>query len=81
MRYRNLVLAPGSSKNGMELLRDFLGREPNSHAFFAKFGLNIEQTKPSRANKRSRFFAENPYPLASENEHDKSDAALVVHVN
>ena len=33
MRYRKLILAPGSTKPAMELLKDFLGREPNDKAF------------------------------------------------
>ena len=33
MRYRKRVLAPGSTKSGMELIEDFLGREPNDKAF------------------------------------------------
>ena len=34
MRYRRSVLAQGSQKPPQELLRDFLGRETNSKAFF-----------------------------------------------
>ena len=33
-RYRDLVLAPGSSKPPQDLVRDFLGREFNAKAFF-----------------------------------------------
>ncbi|KAI0648050.1 Metalloprotease [Trametes meyenii] len=33
MLYREKVLRPGSSKDEMDLLKDFLGREPNSEAF------------------------------------------------
>ena len=32
--YRATILARGSEKHGAELVRDFLGREPNSKAFF-----------------------------------------------
>ena len=32
--YRATILARGSEKRGSELVRDFLGREPNSKAFF-----------------------------------------------
>ncbi|KAI0632166.1 metallopeptidase MepB [Trametes polyzona] len=32
-RYREKVLRPGSSKDELDLLKDFLGREPNAEAF------------------------------------------------
>lgn len=58
MKYRKCILAPGSTKDGIELLRDFLGREPNSQAFFAKFGLNKEEGFRPSAHKRFRLFDE-----------------------
>jgi len=33
MRYRQAVLAPGSTRPAAQLLRDFLGREPNLDAY------------------------------------------------
>jgi len=33
MRYRQAVLAPGSTRPAAELARDFLGREPNLDAY------------------------------------------------
>lgn len=35
-RYRDKILSRGSERPGMEMVRDFLGREPNSQAFFAE---------------------------------------------
>ena len=40
MRYRSEVLATGGSRDGMEHLRAFLGREPSSDAFLARLGLS-----------------------------------------
>ena len=34
MRYRQTILARGSEATGTELVRAFLGRAPNSKAFF-----------------------------------------------
>jgi metallopeptidase MepB len=42
-RYRELVLKPGGSKKPMEILRDFLGREPNAEAFCKDLGLEARQ--------------------------------------
>jgi Zn-dependent oligopeptidase len=39
MRCRRAILAVGGTKNGMDLLRGFLGREPSSDAFLTKIGL------------------------------------------
>jgi len=35
-RYRNTILSRGGELRGMELVRGFLGREPNSQAFYAE---------------------------------------------
>jgi thimet oligopeptidase len=33
MRYRQAVIAPGAGKPAAQLVRDFLGREPNLDAY------------------------------------------------
>jgi len=43
VRFRNAILAQGDMKDGDVLVREFLGREPNSDAFFRK--LNITSGK------------------------------------
>ena len=39
MAYRKLVLEPNGSKDGRDLVRDFLGREPSSEPFLHKLGI------------------------------------------
>jgi len=39
-RYRDQVLAPGGSRDAIEHLRAFLGREPNNDAFLEYLGLS-----------------------------------------
>ena len=39
MRYRKLLLEPGSTKDGIELLRNFLGTEPDDKYFLLDQGL------------------------------------------
>lgn len=38
--YRRAVLEKGGSRDALDLLRDFLGREPDSRAFLAELGLD-----------------------------------------
>jgi Zn-dependent oligopeptidase len=37
--YRRLVLARGGTVEALDLVRDFLGREPNADAFLRELGL------------------------------------------
>jgi len=37
-RFRQIVLSPGGSRDAMDLVREFLGREPNNKAFIRSLG-------------------------------------------
>ncbi|KAA9338498.1 Zn-dependent oligopeptidase [Hymenobacter busanensis] len=39
LRYRDIVLAQGGTKEELDLVKEFLGREPNQEAFFKSLGL------------------------------------------
>jgi thimet oligopeptidase len=39
LRYRDIILANGSSKDELELVKEFLGRDPNNEAFLKDLGL------------------------------------------
>jgi len=39
LRYRDIILARGSSENELDLVREFLGREPNNKAFLKDLGI------------------------------------------
>ncbi len=38
-RYRDVILGKGGTKDPLDLVREFLGREPNSEAFTRSLGL------------------------------------------
>jgi thimet oligopeptidase len=39
LRYRDIILAKGSSEEPLDLVKEFLGREPNNKAFLKELGL------------------------------------------
>lgn len=40
--FRNSILRPGATRDAAELLRDFLGRDPENGPFLRSKGLKIE---------------------------------------
>jgi thimet oligopeptidase len=42
LRYRDIILAKGGSIDELEMVRKFLGREPNQDAFFRSIGLGVK---------------------------------------
>ena len=40
MKYRKLILEPGGAKDHLTMVKDFLGREPNSEALLKDLGVN-----------------------------------------
>lgn len=49
MRYRKCILEPGASKDGMEMIENFLGRKPTIDAFLRSVGLS-EKSNPKKRN-------------------------------
>ncbi|HIN40749.1 MAG TPA: hypothetical protein EYM84_10815 [Flavobacteriales bacterium] len=41
MRYRKLILEPGDSKDALDMVKEFLGREPNDKALLKDLGLDL----------------------------------------
>ncbi len=43
LRYRYTVLEKGGSRDGLKLITEFLGREPNPEAFYRELGILKEE--------------------------------------
>lgn len=41
LRYRDVILANGGSRDELEMVKEFLGREPKQDAFFKSIGLDV----------------------------------------
>ena len=45
MKYRKIILAPGGSRDSIESLKEFLGREPNIDAYLEMNNFTEEKLK------------------------------------
>ena len=57
LKYRDIILSNGGSRDELEMVREFLGREPNQDAFFRSIGLDVKEmnfTKNISQNKKRR---------------------------
>jgi thimet oligopeptidase len=44
LRYRDVILANGGSRDELEMVIEFLGREPNQDAYFKSIGLDVNKS-------------------------------------
>jgi len=44
LRYRDIILSNGGSRDELEMVVEFLGREPNQDAYFKSIGLDVEKS-------------------------------------
>lgn len=42
LKFRDVILSNGGSRDELEMVREFLGREPNKDAFFKSIGLDVK---------------------------------------
>jgi len=42
IKYRDIILANGGSRDELEMVVEFLGRQPNQDAFFKSIGLEVK---------------------------------------
>jgi thimet oligopeptidase len=42
LRYRDIILSNGGSRDELEMVVEFLGREPNQDAYFKSIGLDVD---------------------------------------
>jgi len=47
-RYRDIILAKGGDEEAIELVKQFLGRDPNPDAFYRSLGLEDETLKEAK---------------------------------
>jgi Zn-dependent oligopeptidase len=45
MKYRKEILAPGGTRDSMESLKIFLGREPNDKAYMHQYGFDKDESE------------------------------------
>ncbi|MFI5237770.1 MAG: M3 family metallopeptidase, partial [Ignavibacteriales bacterium] len=44
LRYRDIILSNGGSRDELEMVIEFLGREPNQEAYFKSIGLDVKKS-------------------------------------
>ena len=43
LRYKDIILSNGGSRDELEIVIELLGREPNQEAFFKSIGLDVKE--------------------------------------
>jgi thimet oligopeptidase len=44
LKYRDIILSNGGSRDELQMVIDFLGREPNQDAYFKSIGLDVDES-------------------------------------
>lgn len=83
MAYRRAILEPGATLDGMDMLKNFLGRPPRTDAFFEVFGIGKKDTSQLKEEKsyalrspqaRGLFPAPSVLPMSISTPTEKPDS-------